>query len=77
MTIVERSTSLAYSEAALSVIAPNSWNALPYEINLETIQDSQIQEKIDYIQLVKPVWSSKLELQINNILVAFYYSFVI
>ena len=30
--LVQRSTSLAYSESAFSVIAPKSWNSLPYDI---------------------------------------------
>ena len=32
MKLVQRSTSLAYSESAFSVIAPKSWNSLPYDI---------------------------------------------
>ena len=32
MKIVQRSTSSEYTESALLVIAPKSWNSLPYEI---------------------------------------------
>ena len=34
--LVKRSTSLAYSESAFSVIAPKSWNSLPYDIRCIT-----------------------------------------
>ena len=32
MKLVQQSTSLAFSESAFSVIAPKSWNSLPYDI---------------------------------------------
>ena len=32
MKLVQRSTSLAFSESDVSVIAPKSWNSLPYDI---------------------------------------------
>ena len=36
MKLVQRSTSLAYSESAFSVIALKSWNSLPYDIRCIT-----------------------------------------
>ena len=36
MKLVQRSTSLAYSEPALSVIAPKSWNSQSYDIRCVT-----------------------------------------
>ena len=36
MKLVQQSTSLAFSESALSVIAPKSWNSLPYDIRCVT-----------------------------------------
>ena len=36
MKLVQRSTSLAYSESAFSVINPKSWNSLPYYIRFVT-----------------------------------------
>ena len=36
MKLVQLSTSLAYSESAFSVIAPKSWNSLPYDIRCIT-----------------------------------------
>ena len=32
MKLVQKSTSFAFSESAFSVIAPKSWNSLPYDI---------------------------------------------
>ena len=32
MKLVQQSTSLSFSESAFSVIAPKSWNSLPYDI---------------------------------------------
>ena len=36
MKLVQRSTSLAYSESSFSVIALKSWNSLPYDIRCIT-----------------------------------------
>ena len=36
MKLVQQSTSLALSESAFSVIAPKSWNYLPYDIRCVT-----------------------------------------
>ena len=36
MKLVQQSTSLAFSESAFSVIAPKSWNSLPYDIRCIT-----------------------------------------
>ena len=36
MKLVQRSTSLAFSESAFSVFAPKSWNSLPYCIRCVT-----------------------------------------
>ena len=36
MKLVQQSTSLAFYESALSVIAPKSWNSLPYDIRCVT-----------------------------------------
>ena len=36
MKLAQRSTSLAYSESAFSVIAQKSWNSLPYDIRCIT-----------------------------------------
>ena len=37
MKLVKRYTSLAYSESAFSVIAPKSWNSMPYDIHCVTL----------------------------------------
>ena len=36
MKLVQRSTSLVFSESAFMVIAPKSWNSLPYDIRCVT-----------------------------------------
>ena len=36
MKLVQQSTSLEFSESAFSVIAPKSWNSLPYDIRCIT-----------------------------------------
>ena len=36
MNLLQQSTSLAYSGSAFSVIAPTSWNSLPYDIRCIT-----------------------------------------
>ena len=36
MKLVQQSTSLAFSESAFSVIAPKSWNSLPYDTRCVT-----------------------------------------
>ena len=37
MKLVQRSTSLVYSELAFMVIAPKSWNSIPYDIRCVTL----------------------------------------